>query len=170
MKRLLIVICFLPLLASAQSEDDFLPELSAMVLDSTEVSVQKFCKEITAHAPGYKPAFVDREDVMMSTYFYDSPDYESLKLEFQFGIDELLQPDSTYKKKRTVKLLRITCELNVMTSIYNYLFNTSHTPDKIMTISRYDKAVTFGGAPINSTLIADDYKAGYWILSFYKLK
>lgn len=169
MKWVLTMLVMLPYLATAQTEDEFLPEIRLMVIDSTEHAVQKFCKEVVGQVPSYKSAFVDREEVMSSTYFYDNNNYESLKLNFQFGVSQVMLKDSTYRKMRLVKMVRITAELSVMTDIYNYIFMTGHTPEKVMTISRYDKAVTFNGTPINSTLVADDFKAGYWILSFYKL-
>ena len=56
-----------------------------------------------------------------------------------------------------------------MTNIYNYIFNTTYAPDNIIAISAYDKAVAYKGTPYNSTVVADDMKVGYWILSFYKL-
>lgn len=159
------------MLSTAQSEDDFLPELQTMVIDSNERAVQAFCKDILGYVPpGYNPAFVDREDPMVSKYYYDNRDHESLKMVYQFGVQDMMLADSTFKKARVVKLIRITGELNVITGIYNYIFNTTHTPDNIMAISRYDKAVAFNGMPINSTLVSDNYKYGYWTLSFYKLK
>jgi|GEM_PF-6867801 len=169
MKWVLIFVLMLPVAVSAQTEDEFLPEVRVLVMDSTEKAVQSFCKEIMALVQGYKPAFVDREDILVSKYYYDNNDFESVKLEFQFGIDEVQMPDSTFKKSRRVKLMRITAELTAMTSIYNYIYNTNYTPDKIMAISRYDKAISYNGQPYNSTIVSDDYKAGYWILSFFRL-
>jgi len=159
----------LPFAALAQTEDDFLPEVRLMVLDSTEIAAQRFCKDVMAVAPGYKMAFVDREEVLMSKYFYDNANFETVRFEFQFGITEVTAPDSTVKKNRLARLIRITAELSVMTNIYNYIFNETHTPEKIMAISTYDKAVGYKGASYNSSLIADDYKAGYWTLSFFAL-
>lgn len=159
----------MPAVANAQSEDEFLPELHVMVIDSTEHAVQRFCKELMAQTQGYKNAFVDRENVYMSKYYYDNANYESIKMEFQFKSAEMTMPDSTIKKQRVVRMVAITAELNVMTSVYNYIFNTTHTPDKLMAISRYEKAVLYNGVTISSALVADDYKPGYWILRFYKL-
>lgn len=173
MKWLVVFLFLMPIHVNAQTEDEFLPEVKLLVIDSTEAAVQRYCKEIISITTGYKSAFIDREDVMMSRYFYDNSNYESIKMEFQFGISELEVVDSTglstMKKARIVRLIRITSELNEMANIYNYLFNTTHTPEKILAISRYDKAVSYNGHPFNSTLVADDYKPGYWILSFYKL-
>lgn len=174
MKRLFVLLFMLPLSVFAQTEDDFLPEVSTMVIDSAESAVQRYCKDIIAHTSGYKIAFIDREDVMMSKYFYDNQSYETVKMEFQFGVTENEIQDSTgtvisTKKSRTVRLIRITAELNTITDIYNYIFTTSFTPEKIMAISRYDKPVSYKGQSFNSTVVSDDFKAGYWTLSFYKL-
>lgn len=174
MKWLITLLFLIPLHLSAQTEDDFLPEVRLMVIDSTESAVQRYCKEIISITSGYKPALVDREDVMMSRYLYDNMNYESVKMEFQFGVFKQAIEDSTgavlgEKKVRAVRLIRITAELNEMANIYNYIFNTTHTPENILAISRYDKAISYNGQPYNSTLIADDFKAGYWVLSFYKL-
>lgn len=159
----------LPIAATAQTEDDFLPELRLMVLDSTEIAAQRFCKEVMAVAPGYKMAFVDREEVMMSKYFYDNANFETVRFEFQFRVDEVTGQDSTVRKNRVARLIRITAELSVMTNIYNYIFNETHTPEKLMAISTYDKAIGYKGSTYNSSLVADDFKAGYWILSFFSL-
>lgn len=169
MKWVLVMILMLPVMAQAQTEDDFLPEVTTLVIDSNERAVQKFCTEIMSVVTGYKPAFVDRENVMMSKYYFDNSDFESIKFEFQFGIDEVEMPDSTVSKKRLVRLVRITAEITAMTNIYNYIFSSSYTPEKIMAISRFDKAVSYKGKSYNSTVVSDDFKAGYWILSFFKL-
>ncbi len=169
MKWLLLLMLALPVCVQAQTEDDFLPEVRILVMDSTEQAVQKFCKEIVSVVQGYKPAFVDRENIMMSKYYYDNNNFESIKMEFQFGLEEVEMADSTIKKMRIVKLMRITAEMTAMTSIYNHIYNTAFTPEKIMAISRYDKPISYNGQPYNSTIVSDDYKAGYWILSFFKL-
>lgn len=167
-----ILVCVLALLAApckAQTEDEFLPEVRTLVMDSTEKAVLTFCKEVMTAAPGYKFVFADREDVMVSRYFYDNGNFETVRLEFQFAADEIMMSDSTLRKNRVVRLMRISAELSVMTNIYNYIFNTTYAPDNIMAISAYDKAVSYKGTPYNSSVVADDMKAGYWILSFYKL-
>lgn len=169
MKWVLVMILMLPVMVQAQTEDEFLPEVTTLVIDSNEKAVQKFCKEIMSLVTGYKPAFVDRENVMMSKYYYDNSNFESIKFEFQFGIDEVELPDSTIRKSRVVRLVRITAEITAMTNIYNYIFSTSYTPEKIMAISRFDKAISYKGKSYNSTVVSDDFKAGYWILSFFKL-
>lgn len=163
------LLLMLPVAVYAQTEDEFLPEVSALVMDSTEQAVQKFCKDIMSKTVGYQPAFVDRENVMLSKYYYDNNNFESIKLEFQFRVEEVEMPDSTIRKSRIVKLMRITAELTAMTSIYNYIFNSTYTPEKIMAISRYDKPVSYNGKTFNSTIVSDEYKAGYWILSFFEL-
>lgn len=170
MKHVLVYVFILfAFPCKAQTEDEFLPEVRLLVMDSTEKAVMAFCKEIMTVAPGYKFAFADRENVMLSSYFYDNDNFETVKLEFQFTTGEVMMPDSTVKKSRIVQLMRISAELPVMTNIYNYIFNTTYAPDNIMAISVYDKAVNYKGTPYNSTIVADDMKAGYWVLSFFKL-
>lgn len=151
-----------------QTEDEFLPEVRVLVMDSTEKAAIGFCKEVASAAPGYKYAFADKENVMLSRYFYDNNAYETLKFEFQFTINEVMQSDSTMKKNRVVQLMRISAELTAMTGIYNYIFNTTYTADNLMAISVYDKAVSYNGTTYTSTIVADDMKAGYWVLSFFK--
>lgn len=170
MKGLLLWLLLLPCALHAQTEDDFLPEVKYLVIDSSEIAAQKFSKELTGIAGGYKFAFVDRENVMLSKYMYDNSKFETLKFDFQFEIDEVLAADSTTKKNRVVKTITITGELPAMTKIYNYLLGESHTPDKIIAISTHsDKAVSYKNSSYSCRLLADDFKAGYWILSFYKL-
>lgn len=167
-----IIVCVLVLFALpcvAQTEGEFLPEVRTLVMDSTENAVMRFCKEVMAVAPGYKFVFADREDVMISRYFYDNGNFETVRLEFQFAADEVMMGDSTMKKSRVVRSMRISAELSVMTKIYNYIFNTAYSSDNIMAISVYDKAVSYRGTPYTSSIVADDMKAGYWILSFFRL-
>lgn len=163
------ILCLLATSGYGQAEDEFLPEVRILVVDSTEKAAIAFCKEVVSAAPGYKFVFADKENVMWSGYFYENGSYETLKFGFQFTINEVMQPDSTMKKSRVVQLIRISAELTAMTSIYNYIFNTTYTPDNIMAISVYDKPVSYKGTPYNSTIVADDMKVGYWILSFFKL-
>lgn len=169
MKQVLAFLLLLPWACHAQTEDEFLPQVRTLVMDSTEKAAETFCKEVMATVPGYKFAFVDRENVMMSKYFYDNGNFETIRFEFQFSINEQTLPDSTVKKSRVVRFMSISAELSAMTGIYNYIFNTTYTPDKIMAISVYDKAIGYKGTPYNSSIVADDMKAGYWILSFFRL-
>lgn len=169
MRLVLLWLLLLPCAANAQNEDDFLPEVKLMVIDSTEAATQRFCKEIMYTVGGFKPAFTDREDVMLTKVMYDNALFQTVKFDFQFTIDEITMPDSSIKKNRIVKYMSVTAELPVMTKIYSYLFNEAYTPDKLIAISMNDKAVSYKGSTYSAKLISDDFKAGYWILSFYKL-
>jgi len=169
MKRVLLWLLLLPCAANAQNEDDFLPTVKLLVIDSPEVATQRFCKEIISTVGGFKLAFTDRENVMMTKYMYDNADFQTVKFDFQFVIDETMAPDSTIKRNRVVRYMSITADLPVMARIYSYLFNETYTPDKLMTISANDKAINYKGSTYSAKLISDDFKAGYWVLSFYKL-
>ena len=155
--------------ALGQSENDFLPQIKILAIDSTEHTAIRFCSEVMQALPEYSQAFVDREDILMSKYIYDNGGYETLKFAFQFKIDEVLREDSTVGKIRIVKLQRITGELSAMAKVYNYLFGTDHSAEKIMAISRYDKDIAYNGTAYTCTIIADDYKPGYWVLTIYRL-
>lgn len=176
--RFLSFICFIVVMcllqgnnAFAQVDDDFLPKIKVLAIDSTEHAAIRFCNEVIEKAvPGYRKAFVDREDIMRSKYVYDDGGFESLKFAFQFTIEEGMKPDSTIGKMRIVKLQRISGELSVMANIYNYLFNTNHTPEKIMAISRYEKEVSYNGTTYTCTVMSDEYKPGYWVLTIYRLR
>lgn len=164
-----IFLLFTCLRVCAQTEDDFLPQVAILAMDSTENVAQEFCKKVISNVPEFKLALVDRENIMYSYYMYDNSKFESIKFEFQFSIDEVLQPDSSSLKVRRVIVQNIYAELGSMTKIYNYIFNTNHTPDKVMAVSRYEKAISYHGQAYNSILLADDYKPGFWILRFYRL-
>lgn len=168
---IIVALAFCALLntAKGQSDNDFLPQVKLLAIDSTEHAAVRFCKEVMQAVPGYSQAFIDREDIFMSKYVYENGSYETLKFAFQFTINEVVMPDSTKGKKRVVKLQRITAELSAMANIYNYLFNTNHSPDKIMAISRYDKDIAYNGTAYICSIIADDYKPGYWVLTIYRL-
>lgn len=167
-----VLSCFLLISSNAiaQTEADFLPQLKLLAIDSTEDVAAKFCEEVMSAVPGYAKAFVDREDILRSKYVYDDGAYESVKFAFQFTIEDAIKADSTIGKKRVVKLQRITAELSAMSQIYNYLFGTTHTPEKIMAISRYDKDIGYNGTVYTCTISADDFKAGYWVLTIYRLR
>lgn len=169
MTRILLWLLLLPGFCYGQTEDEFLPEVTYMVVDSTEIAVQRFCKQVMGVTTGFKFAFVDREDIMMSKYMYDNTNFETVRFEFQFDVEEVLMPDSTTRKNRIVKMMTITAELPTMTKIYTYLFNEVYTPEKLMAVSMNDKAINYKGTVYNSRIIVDDYKPGYWILSFFKL-
>lgn len=159
--------------SSAQTEDEFLPPVTMLAIDSTEDVAIRFCKQIVSVVPAYHIAFADKEDILLSKYVYDNGNFETLKLEFQFKIENVQLTDTlgnvSTVKNRVVRLQKISADLPTITKIYNYLFNTAHTPDKIMVISNKDKAVSYNGSAFNSTLVADDYKPGYWIITFYKI-
>ncbi len=158
----------------AQNEDDFLPQVSMVPIDSTEDVVVRFCKEVITAVPEYRIAFTDKEDVMFSKYVYDNGNFETLKMAFQFKIDNVPVVIDTLGnteevKKRVVRLFKINGELNAITKVYNYLFNTGHTPDNIMAISNKDKMVSYNGTTFSTSVVADDFKPGYWIITFYKM-
>ena len=177
MMRYFLLILLLPLAVNtsfAQNEDDFLPQVSMLPIDSTEDVVLRFCKDIITAVPEYRPAFTDKEDVMFSKYIYDNGNFETLKMSFQFKIVNVVVVTDTLGnteevKKRVVRLMKINGELNTVTEIYNYLFNTGYTPDKIMAISNKDKLVSYNGSTFSSSVVADDFKPGYWIITFYKM-
>lgn len=155
--------------AKAQSEEEFLPQVTLLAMDSTEGAAKRFCDQVVTAVPEYRLALADREDVMMSKYVYDNGDFELLKFEFQFIVREVEDEEGVPAKMRIVRVQRISCDLATMTKIYNYIYNTAHTPDKIMALSRYDKPVSYNGKAYNSNLYSDEFKPGYWVLSFFKL-
>lgn len=160
---------FHAMFAIGQTEDDFLPKVTLLAVDSGEAAAQTFCRRVVEAVPGYHPAIEDRENILMSTYLYDNDNFETLKFEYQFVIREEELPDGRVAKKRVVQMQKVVGEINALTAAYNFIFNTNHTPDKIMAISRYEKTVSYNGTPYTSTLVSDDYKPGYWILTFYRL-
>lgn len=171
MKRILIILSLTLLSARvlAQSEDEFLPQVILLAMDSTEDAAKRFCEQVVTVVPEYRLALADREDIMMSKYVYDNGNFELLKFEFQFIVTDVVTEDSSVAKKRIVRVQRISCDLPTMTKIYNYIYNTAHTPDKIMALSRYDKPVSYNGKSYNSNLYSDEFKPGYWVLSFFRL-
>lgn len=164
-----LMMAVVALNVQAQTEDDFLPQVRLLAMDSSVAATDRFCKAVLTSIPEYRHAFTDKEDIYFWNYVFDNDVNEKLKMEFQFAAEEYMQPDSTMAKRRVVILQRITAELSAMTKVYNYIFNTTFTPDKIIAISRNEKAIGYHGTAYNSTLVADDYRPGYWVLTFFRL-
>jgi hypothetical protein len=145
------------------SEEPLVPRILAM--DTTINIARSFCEQIGNVVPGYRLAFVDNETRFAVRYVYKNDKNESLRIDYRFNLEST---DTTGKRPKVpiVNFQRISGELGAITLVYNYIFGSALSPQRIMMMSTQGSPITYKGRNYQYTLLSDDYEAGYWVLTF----
>ncbi|OSZ79556.1 hypothetical protein CAP35_15290 [Chitinophagaceae bacterium IBVUCB1] len=149
--------------AYCQAEEETLV-VRVLALDTSVIIAKRFSEKIVEFAPGYKLAFVDNEKRHFVRYVYKNEKNETLRVDYGFYMTD--GDEEGRGKRAVVNYQSISGELSVVTNIYNFLFSSSLTPERIMTSSTMGSPVSFAGKNFEYTLLPDDYEAGYWVLTF----
>ncbi|HEY1033281.1 MAG TPA: hypothetical protein VGD89_16005 [Flavipsychrobacter sp.] len=161
---LMLLISFTCTRAMAQDGEDEPLAARVLALDTNVDIAKRFCEAIGSMAKGYTLAFVDNEVRYTVRYVYKNTKGESLRIDYRFSTET----DSATNKKRTVvNYQKISGELGIMTTIYNFLFSASLTPERVMTYSTEGSPVSFRDKTYEYTFMPDDYEPGYWVLTFH---
>lgn len=162
----ILCICFLK--ATAQSPDETVVYLRPRILalDNSIVAAQKFNEEISRAAVDYKLTFVDEESRPLIRYIYKTDNGETMRIDYKY----ILEGDAEKKipKRAVVVFQRISAELIIITYVYNFIFNTNYSPDRVMAEATLGSELQYRGRKYQFTLQADDYNPGYWVMTFVR--
>jgi hypothetical protein len=165
MRLILIALLLFSIPVCAQEDGEEAPLVPRFLAMDTTVNIGKqFCEQVGSVALGYNLAFVDNETRFAVRYVYKNDRNESLRIDYKFSL-ESSDPEQRKPKKPIVNFQRISGELNVMTTVYNYLFGSSLTPQKLITMSSQGSPISYRGKSYQYTFLPDDYEAGYWVLT-----
>lgn len=159
-------MCFLK--AIAQSPDEGLEPLRPRILalDNSIAAGQKFNEEIAKAAVDYKLTFVDEESRPMIRYIYKTDNGETMRIDFKYSIEG--DPERKIAKRPVIIFQRISAELVIITYIYNFIFNTNFSPDRVMAEATFGSELQYRGKKYQFILQPDDYNPGYWVMTFVR--
>jgi len=159
----LCIACCISFQASSQTDEEALA-VRVLALDTSVAIAKRFCEKMVEFAPGYNLAFIDNEKRHFVRYVYKNEKNESLRVDYGFHLEE--NEDGKTSKRAVVNYQSISGELSIITNIYNFLFSSSLTPERILASPTMGSPVTFSGKYFEYSLLPDDYEAGYWVLTF----
>ena len=155
MRRFVTFLLLLALSLSAHAQE-LQPAILAM--GSPTVVGDEFNNQVSQVAYGYRMAFVDKSIPQTIRYVYKSDENESLRVDYKYE-----------KKGRTpvVVMQKISGESVVISRIYNFLFNTSMTPNDMARYITTDADVSYRGRNYRFSFVEDDFAPGYWTMTFF---
>jgi hypothetical protein len=164
---LLLMVTGIAFSQENESNEVLIPKMLA--LNKSIPTAQKFNEEISRIAFGYVLAFVDEEAKPTIRYVYKTEKNQTLRMDFRYAL-EANSADSSKRaiRKPVIVLQKISGELSLITEIYNYLFNTNISPDRIMSVSTTGSTIAYQGHRYRFILEGDDYNPGYWVMTFVR--
>lgn len=167
MKLLFTVFCILgfTVYGSAQDEIEEIPYVRILALDKSPKEADQFNQQIAQGAVDYTLAFVDTENSPTIRYVYKTTKNETLRIDYKY----IMESGGEKKRpKRVVTMQRISGNLQVITAIYNFLFNSNISSANITSAATIGASVGNGGALYHFTFQPDDYNPGYWVMTFVR--
>jgi hypothetical protein len=157
----LIMICC-AMQGRAQSDDGLLTA-NKLALDTTISGAVAFNNELLICVPGYTYKFVDRSANNELRYLYEHTSRETLKIEYALRTRET---DTAGRPKPIVFSQRIIADNATIAGIYNCTFGEHVKPEELAALSGTDQGFIFRDRDYHYSLMPDDYKPGYWVLTF----
>ncbi len=153
--------------AIAQSEETLTPRILA--LDTGIIIAHQFNDQVSRIAENYQLAFIDEENKPNIRFVYKTgKNTATLRMDYKYTMQSANPDDPRSPKKKVVIYQRISGDLQVITAIYNYLFNTNITSSGIMSASTQGSDITYRGNTYQFIFLPDDYDPGYWVMTFLK--
>jgi len=159
-----LMMAFFALQVAAQSDDGLLTA-RRLPLDTTITGAVAFNHEILSCAPGYTFQFVDKHGSNELKYLYEHTNHETLKIEYAYR-QKQSQDDTTGKPKPLIFSQRIIADNGTIALIYNCVFGEAVKTDQLEVYSGIGLHFVYREKDYHYTLIPDDYKPGYWVLTF----
>jgi hypothetical protein len=134
-------------------------------LDTTISGATAFNDELLKCAPGYTFKFLDKNPGGISEmkYLYEHSNHEILKVEYTYRNKVV---DSSGKAKPIVFSQRIIADNQSITTIYNCMFGESLQAGQLEAYSGTNFGFLYQDRGYHYSLMPDDYRPGYWILTF----
>lgn len=166
MRMLLIaVLLFSWSYSFAQEEIEEIPYVRILALGKTTQEADQFNQQIAQGAVDYTLAFVDTENSPTIRYVYKTSNNETLRIDYKYAVES---SEGKRKPQRVVVMQRLSGNLQVITAIYNFLFNANILPNNIMSAATIGAQVGHGGNLFHFTFQPDDYNPGYWVMTFIR--
>lgn len=161
---LLVVSCFA---ATAQPTWDELPTARFLALDTTMDLAEPFNSEVVKAADsGYRFTFMDK-GYNKVVYIYENEKGESVRIEYQYRVS-----GADFEKRlpgvATIMLTKISADASATANIYNAMFGAAIVPQELLSSSTSGSMISYLGKEHQFILQADDYKPGYWVMTFVK--
>ncbi len=137
-----------------------------LALDNSIIAAKKFNEELASAAVDYKLSFVDEESRPLIRYIYKTDNGETMRMDFKYTIEG--DTERNIAKRPVVIFQRISAELIIITYMYNYLFNTNYSPDRIMAEATVGADLVYRGKKYLFVLQPDDYNPGYWVMTMMR--
>ena len=164
MKHLIVLLLLACALRVNAQSDDGIFSAKKLALDTTISGAIAFNTDILNCSQGYTLEFTDKQRQNELVYLYEHTSKETLKFEYHYQQGE---PDSTGKTaKPTIIYQRIIGDNNTITQIYNCIFGEAITAEQLQAFSTMGTGFGYKGRDYHYTLLPDDYKPGYWVLTF----
>ncbi len=142
--------------ALAQSSQGLSPKI--LLLDTSINLAPVFNAEVMKYAPGYRLLGSEKEAGERTIYSYTDGQDGIIRIEYK-SENENGMPIVIYQS--------ITADLDVIMPIFNGLFRMNVATD-IDHASMIGGAIQYNHRDYQCLMQADDYKQGYWVLSFVK--
>ena len=161
-----IIATFWVLLLSTQmnaQNDDGLRSARMLPLDTTITGAIAFNNELLSCAPGYSFKFVDKESPNELKYLYEHPNHEPLKIQYSYNKKG---DDGDAKHKPLIFAQKIIADNGTIALIYNCMFGENIKAEQLEAFSGMGRGFVFRERDYHYSLMPDDYKPGYWVLTF----
>jgi hypothetical protein len=132
-----------------------------IALDTTVSYAGSFSAAIASRVPGYAHILTDKETPGKLRHIFKSGNGETLRLEYRYAkkdIEGAEVPIVTYQ--------RILGSAEAITAVYNFLFDSDLTPDKLPMAISSGIEISYRGHQGQFILEPDDFAPGYWAITF----
>lgn len=165
MRYVITLLIILGGTVSKAQTDDGLMVAKMLGLDTTISGAAAFNEQLLKCAPGYTFKFLDKSQGGISEmkYLYEHANQEILKVEYAYRSKVI---DSTNKPKPIVFSQRIIADNPSITSIFNCMFGESIQSGQLEAYSGQSFGFVYQNKGYHYSLMPDDYRPGYWILTF----
>ena len=151
---------------NAQMSDDGLFRAKLLGIDTTLSGAAAFNEKLIRDCiPGYVVKYVDNSrDVSTEVkYLYEHSSSAILKIDYTYRFKEI---DSSGRPKPVMFSQRITADKNTIALIYNYVFGANAKADELDLYRGDTFDFVYQDRDYHYSFIPDDYRPGYWILTF----
>jgi hypothetical protein len=141
-------------------EESYGPRVLAV--DSSLSFAEWYSSTAATLAPGYTLTLADKSTPNVIRHVFKNEANETLRFEYKYKLER-----RGTKVIPWVSSQKITGDGPVIAAIYNSLFDTNLSPDRLGTIGAEGMEVVYKNEIRRMVLEPDDYAPGYWTLAFY---
>lgn len=152
----------------AQTDDNpYALQPKMLALGKSIKTAERFNQELAKTLEGYTLAFIDDESKPTIRYVYKTLRNETLRMDFKYAMEKA-DTAANSPRKPIIVYQKISADLRTITYIYNFIFDTNLTSDRVMASVTSGTSVEYGGNTYQFIFQPDDYNPGYWEMTFVK--